>query len=125
VSLIVRAHQHGFGNSFSVVKITFACIIELLSCRSSPTKGGTMKTVLLRAILCVALVSCASSLTTFAWQKEGVTQEQFKRDDAACRFEATKAPSSYPTGYLALDERGKPLYELCMRSKGYTLKETK
>jgi hypothetical protein len=84
-----------------------------------------MKTVLLCAILCVALVSCASSPKTFARQKEGVTQEQFKRDDAACRFEATKAPGSYPTGYLALDERAKPLYELCMRSKGYTLKETK
>jgi hypothetical protein len=56
---------------------------------------------------------------------EGGSQEQFRRDDAACRFEATKAPSSYPTGYLALDGRAKPLYELCMRSKGYTLKETK
>ncbi len=84
-----------------------------------------MKTVWLCAILCVALVSCASSPTTFTWQKEGVTLEQFKQDDAACRFEATKAPISSPTGYLALDERTKPLYEFCMRSKGYVLKETK
>ncbi len=69
-----------------------------------------MKNYLIYAItLSALLVGCAPK----TWHKEGSTQNDFKNDELACKKEANAA------GY------GHNVFNVCMNSKGYSLKSKK
>lgn len=81
-------------------------------------KIGTL--ILAAAVLCG--IGCAQKII---WNKPGLTQEEFRRDDAQCQFEAKK--TSRPMGAfdnpmlwgLQTGQQERELYILCMQSKGY------
>lgn len=62
------------------------------------------------------LLGCAAC--TITWQKPGMTQEEFARDEYACQADASRVA---PTSHLhAVNVGAKDrLYIACMESKGY------
>jgi hypothetical protein len=61
----------------------------------------------------VAAAGCARPV----WTKPGLTQAQFDRDNAECRYEATKHSADEPAAIWRKNE----LTMMCMELKGYTL----
>lgn len=76
--------------------------------------------ILAAAFLCG--IGCAKKIV---WNKPGLTQEEFARDNAQCQFEAKK--NTRPMGAfdnpmlwgLQTGSQERDLYILCMQSKGY------
>ncbi len=61
-------------------------------------------------ICVITLLALLAGCATKTWHKDGVTQGDYKRDKLACEKEANSA------GY------GHNVFNICMNSKGYTLK---
>jgi hypothetical protein len=73
-------------------------------------------------LVLAVLAGCAQKRV---FTKEGVTPEQYKMDDAACRMEANRIndPEYLDRGTLlegvSIQKKRKEQFHLCMESKGY------
>lgn len=80
-----------------------------------------MKTFrMLSIVAALFLVGCASAMS--GWSKPGATNEQIRRDYAACK----KAAPGMGAGRVARGMRQAPQQgdiDSCMKEKGYTMKK--
>lgn len=74
-----------------------------------------MKMKLLIIAGCLMLSAC-STLKPTDFDRRSASEEQFERDGASCHFETYKA--------ITYTEEYDPMLTACMRSKGYTLKDS-
>jgi hypothetical protein len=84
----------------------------------------------MRALAVVVLLAGCATPKPMIWDKPGGTQAGFDTDTAVCQFEVAKStqgtdPAMRTIFGQELDRamRQRDLYGLCMRSKGYTLRQ--